>query len=73
MQPKMNTLLFERLRSLFACFSDQKRPFCRTFHLDQNQRGNCCFPVQSLPVFSPMRRYENKWNFHQLKSTKSKR
>ena len=28
--------------------------------------------ARSPPVFYPLRRYENKWDFHQLMSTKSK-
>ena len=28
--------------------------------------------LRSPPVFYPLRRYENKWDFHQLMSTKSK-
>lgn len=42
------------------------------FSLESEPTGKLPFPVRSPPVFYPLRRYENKWDFHQLMSTKSK-
>ncbi len=45
--------------------------FLHSFLLNRNQRSPP-FSVRSPLVFYPLRRYENKWDFHQLMSTKSK-
>ena len=42
------------------------------FSLESEPMGKLPFPVRSPPVFYPLRRYENKWDFHQLMSTKNK-
>ena len=43
----MKELRFKRSKSLFSLvFQAKKRPFCRTFHLNQNQRKNSLFPSE---------------------------
>ncbi len=44
-------------------FRVRNRTFFHSFLLNQNQRKTP-FPIRSPPVFYPLRRYENKWNFH---------
>ena len=55
-----------------ACFSGQKPSVLPHFSLESEPTGKLPFPVRSPPVFYPLRRYENKRDFHQLISTKSK-
>ena len=43
----MNKLLFKRQKSPFSLvFQAKNRPFCRTFHLNQNQWENSLFPSE---------------------------
>ena len=66
-----------------SCVLNGRKAFFRLFFRPKTVRfaalftwirtnGKLHFPVRSPPVFYPLRRYENKWDFHQLMSTKSK-
>ena len=69
----MKELRFKRQKSLFSLvFQVQKPSVLLHFSLESEPTGKLPFHVRSPPVFYPLRRYENKWDFHQLMSTKSK-
>jgi len=59
-------------KPFLACFSGLKTVLLPHFSLESEPTEKLPFPVRSPPVFYPLRRYENKWDFHQLMSTKSK-
>ena len=72
-QPECERVAFWTVeKSFLACFSGPKPYIFQLFPLGLEPTGKLPFPVRSPPVFYPLRRYENKWNFHQLMSTKSK-
>ena len=68
----MKELRFTVEKPFLACFSGPKPYIFPLFPLESEPTGKLPFPVRSPPVFYPLRRYKNKWNFHQLMSTKSK-
>ena len=72
-QLEYERVAFQTVENPFlACFSGPKPYIFQLFPLESEPTGKLPFPVRSPPVFYPLRRYENKWNFHQLMSTKSK-
>ena len=59
-------------KAIFYLFFRPETAYFATLFLESEPTGKLPFPVRSLPVFYPLRRYENKWDFHQLMSTKNK-
>ena len=72
-QPECEIVAFLNDRkAFFRLFFRPKTVRFVSLSLESEPTGKLPFHVRSPPVFYPLRRYENKWDFHQLMSTKSK-